>query len=97
MKSLRLIWILWFSFAATMAFAVYLFLSAITTASLRFWYCGPTSLAHQEETCRVGTKLLLLSYGVGAIALVLALATIWLHWRRCKESNNLFKPNPHQH
>ena len=79
-----------------MALAAYLFLSAITTASLRFWYCGPTSLEHTEPACRVGTKLLLMSYGVGVLALALAAVAIWIHWRRYKGPNNSFKPSPHQ-
>jgi membrane protein implicated in regulation of membrane protease activity len=94
MKSRRVVWVLAISSALAAAGAAYLFLSAIATASLRFWYCGPTSLDHPEAACRIGTKLLLLSYVVGVLAAALAAAAIWLHWRRRKGSNNSSKPTP---
>lgn len=64
--------------------AGYAFLSAISTASLRFWYCGPTSLDAVEPTCRMGSKLLYLSYGLGALSGALGLIALALAWRRRK-------------
>jgi hypothetical protein len=64
--------------------AGYLFLAAMATASGRFWYCGPTSLDHADPACRIGTKLLLASYGSAATAIMLGLAFLWLHVRRRK-------------
>lgn len=93
MKS-RTIWILGISSALTAAAVVYVFLSAVATASLRFWYCGPASLDHPEAACRISMKLLLLSYGISAIAPVLAAAAIRLHWHRSKGSKISFKPKP---
>ena len=94
MRRLRTTWVLLISAAVTMALAAYLFLSAIATASLRFGYCGPTSLEHAQPACRVGTKLLLVSYGVGGLALALALMAIWIHWRRYQCSKIPIKPKP---
>ncbi len=67
---------------ASAAGAAWLFLSAIATASLRDGYCGPTTLDHVEPHCRMGTKLLLASCGVGILALVLAATATGLGWRR---------------
>ena len=72
----------------------YLFVSAAATASMRHWYCGPSSLDHPQAACRVGAKLLLASYGAGALALALGLATLWLYTRRLKGPNNSSKPTP---
>lgn len=70
------------SSAGSLLVAAYLFLSATATASGRFWYCGPSSLDHANPACRIGTKLLLASYGSAAIAILLGVATLWLHVRR---------------
>ena len=80
-RSFPVIWFLCASCAVSAAGAAYLFVSAMATASLRFWYCGPTSLDHVEPSCRIGTRLLLTSYGVGSFSAVLAVIAIWL-WRR---------------
>jgi hypothetical protein len=93
-KGWRTIWALAITSAVSAAGAGYLFLSAIATASLRYWYCGPTSLDHIEPACRIGTRLLLLSYGLGALSVLLAAGAIWAYWLRCKGSNNSFKPKP---
>jgi hypothetical protein len=74
--------------------AAYIFLSAIATASLRFAYCGATTLEAPEQYCRMGTKLLYLSFALGALTLALVAVTLWLFWRRRKGSNNSFKPKP---
>ena len=74
------------------ATAAYLFLSAVTTASLRFGYCGPTSLSHVDPTCRVGEALLLWSYAFGAITVLLAVAALWSYTRSIKRPNHSFKP-----
>jgi hypothetical protein len=71
-----------------------MFLSATATASLRFWYCGPSSLDHPEPACQIATKLLLASYGAALVGIALAILTLWLHVRRLKGSNKSFKPNP---
>ncbi|MEA9588421.1 hypothetical protein VC279_01205 [Xanthomonas sp. WHRI 10064A] len=72
----------------------YIFVSAVATASLRFGYCGPTSLDAAEQYCRIGMQLLYLSYALAGLTATLIGTTIWLHWRRRKGSNNSFKPNP---
>ena len=82
--------------AALTAFgaAGYTFLSAASTASLRFWYCGPSSLEHPEPACQIATKLLFASYGAALLGIGLAALAFWLHVRRLRGSNNSFKPNP---
>jgi LPXTG-motif cell wall-anchored protein len=72
----------------------YVFLSAITTASLRFGYCGATSLDAAEQYCRIGLQLLYLSYVLVGLTLLLIGLTVWLFWRRRKGPNNSFKPKP---
>ena len=72
----------------------FLFLSATATASGRYWFCGPSSLDHVDPSCRVGTQLLFAFYGTGALAIGLAVLTLWLHVRRLKGPNNSFKPDP---
>ena len=88
------VWLFGLSAIGTAAAAAYLFLSAVATASLRFGYCGPTSLDAAEQYCRVGMRLLYISYAVGALALVLAVVAFWLFRRRRKGSNSSFKPKP---
>jgi len=85
---------LWLASVASALVGGYMFLSAISTASLRYHYCGPTSLDHVAPACRMGTKLLLASYGVGALAFLLAVGAVFLSWRRRKGSNNSSKPTP---
>jgi len=75
----------WLFGAASLATALaagYVFLSAVSTASLRFGACGPTSLDHAEQYCRVGTQLLQFSYALGVCALFLVGLTVWLSRRR---------------
>ena len=86
--------VLWIASLASALAGGYMFLSALATASLRYHYCGPTSLDHVEPACRAGTRLLLASYGVGTVAFVLAAGAIWLSWRRRTGSNNSSKPTP---
>lgn len=74
--------------------AGYMFLSAIATASLRSWYCGPSALDHEKAACQIATKLLLASYGTAALGVALAILTLWLHVRRLNGSDNSFKPKP---
>lgn len=77
----------WLSGAASVASALataHVFLSAAATASLRFGYCGPTSLDHAEQYCRVGARLLLFSYALCACTLFLVGVTIWLSRHRRK-------------
>jgi uncharacterized membrane protein len=71
-----------------------MFLSAAATASLRFWYCGPSTLDHQDPSCQIATKLLFASYGTALVGVALAILTLWLYVRRLKGSNNSSKPNP---
>jgi hypothetical protein len=73
------------SVASALATA-YVFLSAVTTASLRFGSCGPTSFDHAEQYCRIGRQLLLFSYALGAFTLLLVGVTVWLSRRRRKGS-----------
>jgi len=75
-------WLFGAASLATAIAAAYVFLSAISTASLRFGACGPTSLDHAEQYCRVGTHLVLLSYALGVCALFLFGLTVWLSRRR---------------
>ena len=75
-------WLFGAAALATALAAAYVFLSAVSTASLRFGACGPTSLNHAEQYCRVGTQLLLFSYALGVCALFLVGVTVWLFRRR---------------
>jgi hypothetical protein len=77
-------WIAGLATLAAFGAAGYMFLSAIATASLRFWYCGPSSLEHEKAACQIATKLLLASYGTAALGVALAILTLWLHVRRLK-------------
>lgn len=77
-------WIAGLATLAAFGAASYMFLSAIATASLRFWYCGPSSLEHEKAACQIATKLLLASYGTAALGVALAILTLWLHVRRLK-------------
>jgi len=72
----------------------YVFLSAVATASLRFGYCGATSVDASEQYCRIGMQLLYFSYALSLFTLVLVGLTVWLFQRRRKASNNSFKPKP---
>ncbi|WP_152599936.1 hypothetical protein [Noviluteimonas dokdonensis] len=63
---------------ATLLIGLLVYSSAVATASLRFGYCGPSSLDHAQAACRVGTKLLFLSYVLFVVALVLAAVAMWL-------------------
>ena len=81
-------WLFGAASAASALATVYVFLSAITTASGRFHYCGPTSLDHIDPRCRGGTQFLLLSYALGAMTLLLAALTVWVSWRRRKVSGS---------
>jgi hypothetical protein len=56
--------------------------SAVATASLRFGECGSSHLGASDPYCRVGARLLLMSYGVLSLALVLATIALWLRARR---------------
>lgn len=75
-------WMFGAASAASALATAYAFLSAVATASLRFGHCGPTSLDHAEQYCRIGTQLLLFSYALGAFTLFLVGATVWLAWHR---------------
>ena len=75
----------------TAATAVYLFLSAVTTASLRYGSCGSTSLDAAEPYCRAGMRLLYISCAAGALALMLAAVSYWLFRRHRRINNNSFK------
>ena len=88
-RTLLAIWLLALSSVGVALLAGYLFLSAVATASLRFHHCGPTSLDHPEAACRIGTRLLLMSYGTIGLALVLAVMAFWLHRRRKRASKNI--------
>jgi hypothetical protein len=63
------------------AVAAFLFVSAVSTASLRFGHCGATTLDHADPYCRVGEKLLLLSYASGTVSVLLGILTLWLYTR----------------
>ena len=87
-------WIFGIASAVCALAAAYIFLSGAATASLRFGYCGPTSLDQPEQYCRIGSQLLVISCALGVVALLLFGATVWLFRHRRKGSNNSFKPNP---
>ena len=61
--------------------AVWVGLSALTTASLRFGQCGPSSLAAAEAYCQAGARLLYVAYGLGALALVTGVLALWIRRR----------------
>jgi len=86
MKFRILTWLFGAASVASALAAVYIFLSAAATASLRFGACGPTSLDHTEQYCRLGTQLLLFSYALGVCTLFLIGVTVWLSRRRPNES-----------
>ena len=71
--------------------AAYFFTSALATAQLRFWYCGPTSLDHADPACRVGERLLFLSYCAAIVTVAFGILTLWLYRPRPNQS---FKPTP---
>jgi uncharacterized PurR-regulated membrane protein YhhQ (DUF165 family) len=72
--------------------AAFLLVSAVSTATLRFGQCGASSLDHAEPYCRVGEKLLLLSYASGAASVVLGILTLWLYTRLRRGPDSSFKP-----
>lgn len=61
--------------------AVWVGLSAVTTASLRFGQCGPSSLAAVEAYCQAGARLLYIAYGLGALAIVTGVLALWIRRR----------------
>ena len=94
MKSRLPIWLSGIATALAGVSAAYFFAAALATASLRFGYCGPTSLSAKEQYCRIGTQLLYLSYALAGLTLALAITTWWLHRRRRQGANNSFNPMP---
>ena len=62
--------------------AVFMFITAISTASLHFGHCGPSSLSSPELYCRGASQLLIASYVVFAAAVGLTVITIWLDSKR---------------
>ena len=92
MAGTRPIWIAGISAGLSALAAAYLLLSATASASLRHWRCGPSSLDHPEAWCQTGTKLLLASYGAGALTLLLVVLALWLHTRRLKGADHSLKP-----
>lgn len=63
---------------------------AISTASLRFGYCGASTLTAGEQYCRAGMQMLYASYVVLSAALVLATIALWLRSKSQKpESGDL--------
>ena len=89
MKSRIPTWVFGAASVASALATAYAFLSGVATASLRFGPCGPSSLDHPDQYCRIGTQLLLLSYALGAITLLLVGVTVWLFRRRLKGSDDL--------
>lgn len=61
--------------------AVWVGLSAVTTASLRFGQCGPSSLASAEAYCQAGARLLYIACGLGALAIVTGVLALWIRRR----------------
>ncbi len=61
--------------------AAYMLLSAITTASVRYAHCGPSSLSAQDQYCRIASELLIGGYLALAISVVLIASAIWLRLR----------------
>jgi hypothetical protein len=59
--------------------AAYLFASALATAHLRYGYCGRTSLDHVDPACRVGERLLYMSFGAAFVTVALGVLTLWLY------------------
>jgi hypothetical protein len=64
--------------------SAYLWVVAASTASLRFGHCGPATADAPEQYCQVAVRVLHQSYGVGLLALVLAVVAIWVRAGRRK-------------
>jgi hypothetical protein len=75
-----------FGVAAALAglVAAYLWAAAVSTASLRFGYCGPATADAPEQYCRVAVRVLHQSYWAGLMAAVLAVLAIVVKVRRRK-------------
>ena len=86
MKHLSAVLVLGMSAIVSALAAGYLFVSATATASLRFGYCGPSSLDHLDPACSIATKLLYASFGIAALALLLAVLTLWVYTRHLKSA-----------
>ena len=78
MRLVALAWLLAIGSFGCAAAAGYVYLSAVTTASLRFGDCGPSALDAADPYCRVGMRLLHVSYGLGSAALILGVSALWL-------------------
>lgn len=64
--------------------AAYLWVAAVSTASLRFGHCGPATADAPEQYCRVAVRVLHQSYWLGLLALALAILAIWVRTSRRK-------------
>jgi len=64
--------------------AAYLWVGAVSTASLRFGHCGPATSDAPEQYCRVAVKVLHQSYGVALLAVVLGVVAIVIRAKRSK-------------
>jgi hypothetical protein len=78
MKLARLpLWPFWVASAIAGLLAAFLYVAAVSTASLRYGYCGPAVADAPEQYCRVAVRVLHQSYAVGLLAAVLVvLATL---------------------
>jgi hypothetical protein len=64
--------------------AAFLLVAAVSTASLRFGYCGPATADAPEQYCQVAVRLLHQSYVVGLLAVVLGVVAVWAWAKRRK-------------
>ena len=82
MKKLLAVWV-WLLIVALVLTVLggWWFMSAMTTAHLRFGECGPTSLEHVDSDCRVAARLLYQAYATLAAALAFLVAGLYLRHR----------------
>jgi hypothetical protein len=74
---------LFFVCSGALCFVAFLmFATAVSTASLHFGHCGPSSLSAPEQYCRGASQLLIASYIVLLVSVVFAGAAIWLRIKR---------------
>ena len=64
--------------------AVWVGLSAVTTATLRFGQCGPSSLDAAQAYCQAGARLMYVAYGLGVLAVVAGVRALWIRRRAAR-------------
>jgi hypothetical protein len=76
----------WFFFACAAALSfigLFMLVTAISTASLHFARCGPSSLPAPQQYCRGASRLLIAGNSVLLASTVFAVVAFWLRIKRC--------------